>query len=442
MKALALVGLFFVATCAAAEPKAVDLSQLLDDIPDSGTYLKLTPAEEAFDVRCQEADIDGGPAAAFAYAEHSYLRNPTPHIRAVFAEFLFFGSAFGAPEGRRSEAIQIAAEALKQGAVRAYGVLGLELMQGDLVASDPLKAYDYATRGVAGGDPLSMALMGSIALADGSRDRATQHYIQAAINGFPSGLCGVAELYEKKTFLGEPNMGKACNLYFVSARYGCAAGLARLRQLADSGTPGAIAYVRRLDLIGAEGTQNRRLLSAARFLEKNCADDPEALSDLGYFYFPHPRYRFSDAAKARTCLEKGAKLGSLDARALLAVMWAEGMGGPKEPAKALAELRKLGLVGNNANALAELGYLSYWGTLEDVGWPKDARMAFNLSLRSATAGSFVGARNLSECYGDGVGVEKDYGLAAKYAWRAYIGGAFSFGDGRRLVDDYLAFVKE
>ena len=196
----------------------------------------------------------------------------------------------------------------------------------------------------------------------------------------------------------------------------------------------ALSYVHAANE-GASLTQ-ARVREQVRVLEATGGDSPEAQFELGRIYLTND-YVGRDDAKAGAHLERAVG----DAHAGAAFVQTQckllGRGVPRDASAALAELHTLANWGD-VRAAAYLGHLYYWGSSDAPGLKKDEGKAFNYTRVAAEGGSLVALVNLAQCYEDGIGVAKDYGIAARLYWIAHVRG-YKQGDDR--VRRLLPFVK-
>jgi TPR repeat protein len=338
----------------------------------------------------------------------------------------------------------MALDAERGGSIRALSVLGWDLVMGKLIQQDFPRGMDYLRRGAAAGDPKAMRYFGTANLAVRRIAAAEYWILDAAYRGEPGGLLFLAAAEESGSLTGTPDFAAACRYYYLAYVYGYRDARIHLQQLADRGAPGAERY-NSLVIIwraahGHRSLSNDSVARAAAYLESSFPADPEVLDGLGLLYDNGYEKGFMDFKKAMALFEKAVALGSQDARSHRARAMADGIGCRKDPAAALAEWRALERQ-DNAAALACLGYYSFWGSLEGAGLGKNAFLAYDYSRRAAEAGDPFGAANLAACYADGIGVGRNYVLAAEYYRVALNCHVLAEGYARRMVDRCLAFAE-
>lgn len=379
----------------------------------------LTSRQEAFDVRESRLRASKGDAAAFAWVEQRLTTRPDPHTAAVYADLLLRGKRQGAPENQGGRGVRLAQEALAAGSLRAVGVIGWELLRGGRLPGDPARGLTYLHHAAAAGDTTAMTYLGDALLRGiGTAPEPTLAefwFRRAARRGWPYGLFLLGNAYADGKFHGQPDLARACALYQEAATYGSTSARRRLEQLAQAGDPAATRAHHLVTLWFAwfrHNVSNAKQHGVAQALQRDYPDDAEVLTALGRYNIS-PENGRREFKQAFVLLSRAAALGSVEAQALRARMQAEGWGTKTDPAAGLAEWRRLESQ-NDPTSLALLGYYSYWGTLKNKVLPKNPAQAFAYSKRAADAGSYTGQINTAYCYESGIGVPKDYALAAKY----------------------------
>jgi TPR repeat protein len=414
----------------AAEPAALPA---LRDFSMARLPATLDPRDEAFDLRCRELVADRGQAAGRAYLAKLYSAQARPHVQAAYADNLDDSSG--------AEAIAIALQAAEAGSWRGVNVLSWALEKGKVVTRDMRRAIRLAQQGANAGDPFAMSTMGDF-FRRAKPGIAEYWYDRANLHGIIGGLYNLGLDYEQGKIGGKPNFVRADQLFLKAVLHGDDDARKHLISLATKGDSVAALYRDRMlvDLAALDfNLQSQIYTAAVNRLAGVAGDDPQILNELGRFYWMAFRAGYFDIPKAREYFERAAKLGSLDARCSLAWMRAEGVDQAKDPAGALAEWRKLAAM-NHGDSLYCLGYYRHWGDLAKVGWDKDPKWTFFYWQCAADAGSALGAKGLSDCYGDGIGTPQNYAQAAIYANAAVYELGLDGARGRRLVDSYLAFI--
>ena len=390
----------------------------------------LSAADEAFDMRLDFLTIDKGEAAAFQFLEKEFARDPRPHVKAWYAEYLITGKEWGAPEGQALRGIALANEALSAGSSHALRILGWELITGagKLVEANPERGIDYLQQLVTAKNANGILTLGEVYQrglgVPANWAEAEQLYRRGAFLGKPSALGRLGAAYEAKAGAGSTEREKACELYYEAASRGGLSAKRRLKELFDQKDPLGVRAYQLLILwyahLGAD-FQTRQVRSAMELMESAYPDDPLAILAVARVYSCGD-FGYRDFKKSYALYEKAAKLGSDDAQAEAAKLRAEGTGTKKDSMGALATWRELE-ARQNPRALALLGYYHYWGSLSGAGHPKDAKLAYQYSQRAADLGDCFGQLNVATCYEFGIGVEMNPALAAKYyrtaAWRGY-----------------------
>lgn len=363
-------------------------------------------------------------AKQFSYLERAYKRSPQDLvIKAHYAEFLIMGKHWGAPEGRATEGVALAREAMNAENTTGFRAMGLALGAGLGVPLNPNEALPLLQHASREGNIKATISLGYLFLNEASLglkvSPSEECFRKASKRGFPEGLYQLATIYEKNRAGQTISIAKAAALMNEAAQYGSIDAFKRLRQLSkekDTAPEMRRAYCLTTLWYAALGSpmlQSSRVGVAAKELEALYPNDPEALVALGRAY-RSGEHDLRDMKKALELFSKAIALGSLDARDERATMLAEGLGVKKDPAAALAEWRALELL-EHPGALANLGYYSYWGSLEEAGIPKNASLTYAYSLRAAEAGDLFGQHNTALCYASGIGTERNYALAVAYS---------------------------
>ncbi len=218
-------------------------------------------------------------------------------------------------------------------------------------------------------------------------------------------------------------MNKAIEYYFEASCHWDYDAWKKLEALEKSGVAQAGLRVRIARLQnandGADISAESSIKKIAAELAAMAGDNPQALVELaraqaiGY-------YVRRDYKQARERLEKAIAAGYRPARVFLAKMKLRGQGGPKEPS-ALAELDALANQGE-PRAAAYLGWAYYWGASEAIGVKKNEKLAFEYCRQASERGLGEALINLEDCYSSGIGTPRNYALAAKVGWQAYLRG--------------------
>lgn len=389
----------------------------------------LSVQDEAFAISVEMTAEQKGLPACYAYVEETYKRDPRPHVKSCYGEFLLYGKAWGAPEGLNQQGFALLEEAQKEGSANATRALAWLYINGYFVPKNPQRGIEYLKNACDAGQVEAMAILGNVYRSGVvgvpiRLDEAEKWIRRAACEGKPKYLDDLAADYEKGRGLTQPNLTRACQLYYESHIFGNRAGAtASLQRLAAAGVPGA-ARAHHLavlwDSLYGEIYTTKQIKESVNFLSKDYPDDAEVQVALGRVYRAGNYYK--DNKKAAELFRRAADLGSDDARCEQAEMLAEGIGVKKDPAAALVILRELEAK-NNPGALRLLSYYHYWGALKGTDVVKDPAKAFAYAERAAKAGDLLGQVWLGRCYEHGIGTEVNYGLAARYFRAAGVRGA-------------------
>jgi len=414
-------------------------------LPEYSANLGLDDRDEAFDQRVARIVDEEGFPAAFKSIEKAYQKHPTPHVKSLYGECLINGSHFGAPDHREEEGVKILKEAVDEGSPHAFTAMGWQLLAGVGVPKDVGRGLAYLKRASDAGDATASFYL-SVAYATGmgitqSLRAAHQWAVVASLRGKPDGLFAEGQVYEQGN--GVPvDIAKACERYLDAASRGCDMASQQIDLLAKNGQEPA-KRVQGLLLLRRVAFHWRRTRAQIQpvvdYFEATYPKDPEVLYALGTLYIYGGREEYQDFKKAYALLEKAAALGSLDAQAEQAEMIAEGFGVKRDIGKALDLLLPLAAK-KNAKALNYIGVDHYWGLLANEGIYKDEHLAFVYSAAAAEAGDYYAPANLADCYAFGIGVKRDYALAAKYTRIAWIDGVLPHAYANRQIDKFVAFV--
>lgn len=405
-----------------------------------------TPAQlrdDIFGLRLRLARELGGDKAGEKLLREAFAKNPDSAVKAYMAWMGFYGTGWGMPtltdpvQGKK-----LALEAIAEGSLLAADVYGRAIGQ-ELVAGVPqnesIPLLEKAAEGnvaraiarlgwyhvVGFGFPKDLG--GGIALAR-----------RAAELGYPSGLVEIADALQAGQLTGKPEPGLALDLWTEAARQSDGEAWKRLKAWADTNPRAKIllltAQVHEANDLAWMMPSKAR--ARVQELETIAAAETASLMELGESYLVG-YYAKRDHEKAKKLLTRAAAQGSTDAQFLLAKMKLRGFAMPKDPAPALAEIRRLADAGNY-HAAAYLGWVHYWGVSEAPGTKKDEATAFRYVRQAAEKGDAWSLANLGLCYEHGIGTPENYALAAKVYWQAYLRG---YQPGLEKTRRLLAFVK-
>jgi TPR repeat protein len=264
---------------------------------------------------------------------------------------------------------------------------------------------------------------------------------KAAWLGAVGPMMDLADWWENPAYVGTADRAKAQALYYEVGELGARNARTLLRKRASEGDRDAEKYMH-LDLVvismrGYDALPTQ-LRNAVKWLESNVAADDQQVQLALANVMKERELVVYDPEKAREKATRLAAAGNDDARALLAEMAWRGIGEKTNPEAAIAIWRELAAKGN-AIALSQLGRLHWWGDGEKYGVPKDATKTFEYCRRSATLGYWAGQLDVAECYAHGIGVQKNYFLAAKYYG---ILEDRRYKDAHRMKERILAMVKD
>jgi TPR repeat protein len=392
------------------------------EVPQMEGRVPVTPptgVDVAFDIRAERLPWSKDHSEAFLFVEKEFTRDPRPHVKARYADFLVQGSLWGAPDNSGDYGIRLAEEALAAGSMHALSVLGWEYLRRRMPTDDVGRGLGYLQQGASEGHVGAMLLLGDAYFRGvgipKSAIAAEIWLTRAARFGKPHSLFRLAKAYEDGAVTGQPDLANACRLYYEANINGARSARERLAELAGKGDVHALR-AQRLVLLwdSARGADivTPRLKEAIRTLEEKYPDDPQVLVAIGSAYW-NPELGNPDYKKAFAYFDRAAKAGSAEGRALRARLMVEGYGTKKDVSAGLAEWRALEEM-NNPEAIGQLGYFYYWGPVGAAGLTKDPEKALSYSKRAADFGEYSGQMNTATCYEFGIGVSKDYALAAYY----------------------------
>lgn len=430
-RTLAMVAAWWAATGALAAPA----------LPKNAGDAELT-----YELRLQKMVREKGRQKMVAFLKQELAENPRSYVKAWYANYLLYGREAGLPEmADPSRGFVLAKEAADEGSVfgielvgRAWGDgRGTETRDASQAVIWLQKAVDLG-RDTAKGELGKFYFFGSGVPQD--RRKAEELTRECARQGATQSLFTFAGWWETPAYAGQVDPAKALALYFETASLGGHGARQLLQARAEKGDREAQKYVHLLLLASVEvgaDVVTTRVRNAAAWLEKNFPDDREVQVALATEMIERESVVHNLAA-AREHLRKAIGAGSDSAREIEARMKWHGIGGPADPAGALAIWKELA-ARDHPRSLARLGWAHYWGNAEKFGVPKDARLAFEVTKRAADLGDWFAQRNLGECYVSGLGVEKNFYLAAEYYQRVADRGSTL---ARKMRDRTLALVKD
>ena len=402
-------------------------------------------AEDVFGVRFRQMLEIDGKRAALDFLQKEFQRAPRPPVKAYQAWILIYGQAWGYPEiVDQTRGLQLAEEAANEGSNVARDVLARAKGAGIGGPADPaqvtmllaLAARDGATRSMARLGyyyALGYGVPADLAVADRLARRAAEL-------GQPNGLLEIGQAFEDGRIGGIPDFERAMGYYYEASCHGDSSAWAKLKELEKKNVPRArlyhaLGYVREANR--AAWIAPTRVREHVRTLTELAGEHPQALVELGRAHVDGV-YAKTDYKLARSCFERAAKQGNIDAEFFLAKMKLRGFGEKASPAEGLAEIRRLADQGNG-EAANYLGYLLYWAPSEAPGIEKSPEKAFAYVRQAAEKGHPFALANLGFCYEHGIGTPVNYALAAKVYWQAFTRG---FVDARNRVRRIMPFVRD
>ncbi len=398
--------------------------------------------EDIFGLRFRMARELDGKEAGLAFLKREFQRNPKPEVKAYMGWICLFADGWGYPQMHdEMRGLKLVGEAMQEGSIIARDVLARA--KGDNMGG-PAKPEEVVTlmrEAAADGATRSMARL-SYYYAVGygvprSLVEAEAWSTRAAELGQTFGWVEVGGAYESGAIRGRPDLASAMLYYYRAAKFGDDEGAKHLSELAQKGVPEAEMY-RVTGLLhwanASAWTPPSRVKQYVAYLEQNAGNNGAALLELGIAHLDG-EYARRDYGVVRDDLKRALVQGQTAARVYLLKMQLRGQGEPAQP-KAFAEIEAMAKLGI-PEAANYVGYASYWGTKE-AGIKRDDAMAFHYVRLAAEKGEPMALLNLGFCYEDGIGTPKNYALAAKVYWLAYLQG---YVRGRDRVRSLLPFVK-
>lgn len=380
-----------------------------------------TDADEGFRLRVRQLLREKGHEAAVLFVQKRIAKKPNPNVLATWAEMSIHPDAYGLPADRVDAGFALLREAASEGSALACRCLGYELLAGDRISADPELGRRLVGWAAAAGEPGTAAVRGLISLygLDGKVDLAEaerQCFIANSL-GDASALFHLGEIYEKRPFDRERYTAKALDLYLIAARNYAPARKHLLGLAAQENNDAAHKRSALLFLwisYSGDNTRHQETAEAIAYLQQHFPDDPDALVAIGRMYCSD-RSQYLDIKNGRALLEKAASLGSDDARCELAWLQAIGTGFTRDPASAVATWNELA-GRNHPGALSALAWFQVHGGLPGI--PVNGLGGFLNARRAAELGNADAIVTLAQCYADGIGVTRDYALAARYFYAA------------------------
>jgi TPR repeat protein len=373
---------------------------------DSTVPATLSDAEATYELRVERVQRAKGIPAAFEMVKKDFAANPRPYAKAWYAKFLLFGAESDLKDvADPKRGFALAKESQAEGCVLGTELVGLAWLNG---RGTPYKSTpqgvklirEAAERGSATASrELADCYFGGRGM---SRDiaKAIDWARTACARGNVDGLWDLAGWLEDPQFTQPTQPATALQLYFEILQFGDDAALKVLKERAAKGDVAAQKYVY-LDTVWERevgGTAYPvQVRAAVKWLESHAAPDDQPVQLILAEMMMERLGPIYDPKAAREKLTRAAAAGSDDARALLAMMAWRGIDQKTDGAAAIA----------------------MWRELAGRGW----RAQFNLA----------------NCYMEGIGVEVNYHLAAKYYGILARKGYFHAGEMR---DRALAYVKD
>ncbi|MEY2878112.1 MAG: hypothetical protein RLZZ15_492, partial [Verrucomicrobiota bacterium] len=199
----------------------------------------LSSLDIGFDIRVDRVQTQKGDAAAFALLAKEYARDPRPHVAARYAEFLIVGKDWGAPDGQLERGIGLAQTALAAGSQHALMVVGWNTLVGSGLPADPARGLAALRQTAEAGNNYAAGLLGDAYLRGLGTPvdavAAEEWFMRRANGGQPYRLFLLGNAYEEGRVSGQPDLAKACALYYEGDIRGSGSCAKRLTELAAKG---------------------------------------------------------------------------------------------------------------------------------------------------------------------------------------------------------------
>lgn len=407
---------------------------------------RMDEAEETYELRLERVLRTKGQKALIAHLERELKERPRPYVKAWYANYLLYGAEFGLKElSDPVRGFALAKESCDEGSLFGLELVGRAYSDGRGTERSLPQALEHLNRAVMRDRHTAMAEIGKLyffGMGVPKNHVLAETWIRsAATRGAYGPMDALAEWWENPQYVGTPDRAKANALYYEVGNLGSSHARAVLVKRAKAGDMDARKYVH-LDLVVVSVCGHSPLPSelkaAVKWLEANASpDDARVQLALAEVMIERELAVYNvEAAKAK--LARLVAAGHDDAKSVQADMAWRGIGQKKDEAAAIATWRELALR-SNGRGLNQMGWLSWWGAGEKFGVPKDAAQAFKMTKESADLGYWAGQLNVATAYAHGIGVPKNYFMAAKYYGiledRRYKGA-------RVMKDRILAMVKD
>jgi len=386
--------------------------------------------EEAFGLKVAMM-VAKKPATVRAFLEEELKRSPAPYVKGYIAWACLQGGGYGVESNLQpSQGLALAREAADAGSVIGEETLGIAYGLGTGVEADLDESVHRLQRAAQRGSMRALSALGlyqyrgyGMARDGNEAERKLRRAAELGAQLLGYRLLGSA--YENGDTGAPRDLGRAVQCYYHIAIYGTRYVEKHFERLEKAGAPEVPLY-RALALVH-DANENvwvtkGSVQKAVPILEELGANLAAAQYELGTIYVSN-RWVSHDFKKALEHLNRARGLGDDRANYMLAYMRLVGRGVSRDEAAAVTDLEMLAADGD-PHAAALLGGMHYWGSSDAPSLQKDAHKTYEFSRVAAENGSVTGLRNLARCYEDGIGVTRDYLLAAKLYWIASERGAY------------------
>lgn len=382
----------------------------------------MAEAEETYELKLLQLLRKSGRQALVNHLALELRERPRPYVKAWYANYLLYGKELGVPEVSDPErGFALACESQKEGSLFGEELVGRAWSDGRGTGERRTDlAVKHLTEAALNGRCTAMSELGRLHFFGQGvgldRDMAEQWIMKGVWLGATGPLMNLAHWWENPEYVGTANRAKANALYYEAGEYGDDTAMTLLEQRAKQGDRDAQKYVH-LDLIVSTMRGYRALPShlraAVKWLEANAAADDIRVQIALIDIMKERRLAVYDAKAARAKAERLAAAGNENARALLAEFAWRGIEQKEDPSAAIKIWQELALF-ENPHALYRMGWMHWWGNGEKHGISQDARKTFEYCRKSAELGYWRAQWVLANLYSDGIGVQKNYFMAAKF----------------------------
>jgi TPR repeat protein len=403
-------------------------------------------SEEAFGLKLQLVMYERKKEAGRKFVEEALARDPQPYVKAYAAWIGYFGRAWGLePATDFTRVHSLATEAVAGGSVVGMDVLGRATAFGLGMPANAKESARLLTAAAAKGSMWATCQLGFYYVTGYGvpRDLAKGERLMrraAELGGVTTNYYDLAVLYEKGEYGWPKDPMKEMECYYRAALCDGKLGSDRLEALGKQRVPEARLY-RALARVHWANDDAKIEASDVReqvkVLEDIGQDSAAAQFELGTLY-AEGEWVHRDIPRAQAHLNRAKAMGDRRANVTLARIRLYGWGVPRDVDGAVSDLALMAAF-DNPDAAGCLGHLYYWGSSDVREMKEDEAKAFELTRVAAENGKVRALWDLARDYEHGIGVKKDYLVAASLYWLAYKRG---FEDGGHQALRMFAWVKQ